>query len=387
LIINSSMILAFAMLGPLVVSVLLGVLSLPIPAEMLVYILVLFMILMLNMKTNSFKAIFLKNKVAMYSYIFVLLMVIFIPISISNKIAYEKMAIFIYLIISKVLIISLINFQYIIANYLKFLKHIKNFSLMILFAYFIFFHLGFTEYFNEDGRIYLIGTGNPIWFARYVADLTFVIIFYSFFTKKINISFLFALLLGISLLLEAGSRGPFLSLFLISTYAFIKLNPSKKKIIYFFLAFSLIFIAPFIVPKILDFNIFSIYARLDLYQKSIYYILDNPFGYGFGSFGLLYTGEDVRFYPHNIILEVFVELGIIGMFMFILLIYHGFKSHSTTNIFFYLFLIAFINAQFSGDLASNSYMFVYLFLSVLYKRYERRHYYEALSLHNGKYIQ
>jgi len=40
------------------------------------------------------------------------------------------------------------------------------------------------------------------------------------------------------------------------------------------------------------------------------------FGHGIGSYGLLDIGQDVRHYPHNILLEIFVELGLIGITIF-----------------------------------------------------------------------
>ncbi len=42
------------------------------------------------------------------------------------------------------------------------------------------------------------------------------------------------------------------------------------------------------------------------------------FGFGIGSFGILYKGVDIRAYPHNIFLEAWFEVGIIAMFLFIL---------------------------------------------------------------------
>ena len=32
-------------------------------------------------------------------------------------------------------------------------------------------------------------------------------------------------------------------------------------------------------------------------------------GYGLGSWGFLYTGKDMKLYPHNILLEAWIELG------------------------------------------------------------------------------
>ena len=39
-------------------------------------------------------------------------------------------------------------------------------------------------------------------------------------------------------------------------------------------------------------------------------------GNGIGSFGLLYTGEDIREYPHNVFLEIWFELGVFALLNF-----------------------------------------------------------------------
>ncbi len=39
-------------------------------------------------------------------------------------------------------------------------------------------------------------------------------------------------------------------------------------------------------------------------------------GYGIGSFGIITRGEDVNLFPHNIILEIWFELGLVGLLIF-----------------------------------------------------------------------
>jgi hypothetical protein len=64
----------------------------------------------------------------------------------------------------------------------------------------------------------------------------------------------------------------------------------------------------------------SVDARVDQIKFSIDTIFSNfhsfLLGFGFGSFGTMYTGDDVRLYPHNILLEVWFELGAIGLIIF-----------------------------------------------------------------------
>lgn len=65
----------------------------------------------------------------------------------------------------------------------------------------------------------------------------------------------------------------------------------------------------------------QIHFSLDMISADVESFL---YGYGVGSFGVLKTGEDVRAYPHNFILEIQFEHGIIGtllLLIFILLIF------------------------------------------------------------------
>ncbi|SFM57088.1 O-antigen ligase [Nitrosomonas nitrosa] len=50
------------------------------------------------------------------------------------------------------------------------------------------------------------------------------------------------------------------------------------------------------------------------------------FGHGVGSFGIEYFGFDERAYPHNIFLELLVELGLIGFLLFMIPLCFGFIS-------------------------------------------------------------
>jgi hypothetical protein len=46
------------------------------------------------------------------------------------------------------------------------------------------------------------------------------------------------------------------------------------------------------------------------------------FGYGIGSFGIEYLKVDIRYHPHNIVLEFLFELGLIGLTLFLIYIYY-----------------------------------------------------------------
>jgi len=64
----------------------------------------------------------------------------------------------------------------------------------------------------------------------------------------------------------------------------------------------------------------SIGERYEHFRFTSNYIFDNffdfLFGQGVGSYGILFKGFDVRFYPHNIVLELLFEFGLIGLLLF-----------------------------------------------------------------------
>ncbi len=74
----------------------------------------------------------------------------------------------------------------------------------------------------------------------------------------------------------------------------------------------------------------SILERITEVSYSFEKIFENAanflFGSGIGSFGILYEGLDERNYPHNVVLEIWFELGLIGVILFILLLLAYFKK-------------------------------------------------------------
>ena len=244
--------------------------------------------------------------------------------------------------------------------------------------------MGFTE--SNDGseaRVYLVGIGNPIWFSRFVADFLILIVFYMVYRKRVSYFYVLCLLLGFSLLISSGSRGPILSLLMSIGLLIYGMYPAKRKWLWFMFLFIVVPLIPLVVKAVSEFNIYSLIARLEYIKRSIDFIVVNPLGYGFGSFGILVKGEEIRAYPHNIIFEIFVELGFLGLIVFLFLINRGFRSYFSDNLFFYLFVASLLNAQFSGDLASNAYLFLFLFLSINFSKARRSC--GSLPLRYGKY--
>jgi O-Antigen ligase len=98
--------------------------------------------------------------------------------------------------------------------------------------------------------------------------------------------------------------------------------------------------------------------------------LDEPiWGHGIGSFPLIAIQFDMRLYPHNIIFELLVELGLIGCIFFLCILATGFYSlynaraenRAAYNLLVLMLVLnTLINAFLSGDFNDNRALFCML---------------------------
>ena len=86
--------------------------------------------------------------------------------------------------------------------------------------------------------------------------------------------------------------------------------------------------------------------------QGINYFLSSPInGIGYGRYSFM---GDYGQYPHNMIVELLCETGIIGLlFFFALLIYHIKKSWHFSEYYVFLLLVFFIRSMASGGLDTN----------------------------------
>lgn len=115
----------------------------------------------------------------------------------------------------------------------------------------------------------------------------------------------------------------------------------------------------------------SAIERLYLYQEAIRLWLDSPIlGVGTGGFGLATTGIDERLYPHNIILELGAETGLVGVLIFVIMVWAGFSvgsnglrnrtgfGRTTARYLLAAGCFALVNAMISGDINDNRLLFM-----------------------------
>lgn len=233
----------------------------------------------------------------------------------------------------------------------------KNFSLISIFIASSMFYFGFAM--DVDGKFTVIGVDNSIWFGRYVAIILLVLLL----TFKGNNKYLHIILiiLAISLLYKSGARGPMLGVLV--TVILLRLNRFMIVTISLGMLLLLIMIGinfSFNVNTLLlSMNDFSSIARIDYYQFVINQFLEIPlWGYGYGSYGLLYLGDDVVFYPHNLLLEVLYEMGLISLLFIIYMIASSLKRARNSEVLRAVLIFVLINSMVSGDIPGNFGLFV-----------------------------
>ncbi len=186
------------------------------------------------------------------------------------------------------------------------------------------------------------------------------------FRNQLKSNFDLKVVLPIFLLVISSARGP-LIFFIITMLLFFlfKIKSLKLRIRNTNLVFGgIIALVIFATPlRNLFFNLFqrtfnrfyvmfnsdsggaSISGRLDFLSFSFDSITEGPirllFGSGIGSFMFLYTGNDGRGYPHNILIESLFELGVLGFlilssFLFFIFFY---KTKKVTSKLILIFLI------------------------------------------------
>jgi hypothetical protein len=176
-----------------------------------------------------------------------------------------------------------------------------------------------------------------------------------------------ALLLSLFSLILAGTRTPVVAIFFVLVLHIVR----AKGIKYLFPFVLVVFISlaagfTYSSNYLFDLNFYSVYKRIEFVTRSLSVDWEPFKGLGLGSFGIAMLGEDKTFYPHNLIVEIIFETGLIGLFLFIMLATSFVRSFSGT-IFEYLTVYYFLLSLTSGDIPGNNVLFILLFSSVIFK--------------------
>ena len=249
--------------------------------------------------------------------------------------------------------------------------------------------MNFKELASYHMRLSLVG--NPIGVGRIFSVLSLISIISLFYEKNKykKIFHYLCVVLGLIITISTNSRGPFFALIIsIIIYLFFFTKVKKSKIVYALVLISFLFAILFtLLPESLVsryklmggkevhisenqpsvFNTFII--RENYIKKSLTYLQENTekliFGVGLGGFSYIITNRDIISYPHNIFVEIILELGLLGLILFILpflfllndfiLTKNKINENEYSQITFWIILtvLFLLNAQVSGDINDN----------------------------------
>tara|TARA_Y100000385_G_scaffold290653_1_gene364754 strand:- start:2319 stop:3482 length:1164 start_codon:yes stop_codon:yes gene_type:complete len=354
--------LLFIVLTP-ILSIIFELTSIPVPAYLFISFVSLILIIgQLNLTTFSLKI----SKFNLLHFIYIIYFFIaFYSLYeyYSFKAPLKKMINIFYVIIipfSIILFSSIISKPTINLNFknleVLYLKYFKYSLFVFLIIYFLFREI------QVDGRYILAGLNNPIWVSRYIGGGFVIFLLYVLINKKINYTNAFLGLFFFLCLINSGSRGPLISA-IITIFVFLFKNKIKSKKLFIVSIITILF---FIVYTFMDEYLssskgYSIYDRINSLSLVFENIL-NLKGNGLASFGRYFYGEDINYYPHNLVAELFFEFGLIGLLIALFLIYVVLKSYSYSLIGYFC-LYAFFNSFISGDIPGNSPLFISLIMA------------------------
>lgn len=250
------------------------------------------------------------------------------------------------------------------------------------------FYIGSSDGWHQVTMIN-VGCFDPIWLSRGFGffALTFLILFHISNASIKKIVFLIFALLLTYLIFRSGARGPGLAI--VSTvmfyYGVLFKGSIVKRMGILLAGLLLLFVVYIVSPQEVQDRYkeiigtrtkqSSITGREGNYRSAYYCFLDNPVvGIGTGGYASYENPSRGMFgvrggkgYPHNIILEVAAEFGVLGLILLMLFLYLNFriifhvaKTHSQITkdncllIWGILvFIFDLVNSMVSGDLATN----------------------------------
>lgn len=226
---------------------------------------------------------------------------------------------------------------------------------------------------------------NPIWIARFCCETALLMCIAN--VKKIKKSYILALILIIMVAFATGSRGPIISLAIILMYYFFVVKKYRVNVNRVVSAGLLVLGIAVVVVIMLTgsssllssrFSFKSMFVsspgyRMDRYIYTIRQIVKAPINaQGLGSWGTNYWNQVPYFpwwyvaegkgadYPHNIILELWYESGVLAVIAFAMVIWFAYKKckfGQENKIWIILWCVLLLNiaySMFSGDVVSGN---------------------------------
>lgn len=361
----------------------------PIDFTLLIFFLTLLAIAY-KLLSRKYKINF-SNKYVFFYFIFIFILLISNLYTLSPSSGLEKSIRF--LVFNTFLFIGGISLGYNKHCRIRVLKilHTMIFIYSLVYLYYLKDMIGmnFQELAKYHMRLSLVG--NPISVGRIFSLLVLLSLISLHYTKNtlMRVYHILCVLLGLLVTLSTNSRGPLFALIIsIVLYLVLFSGIDKKKVLMMILFFIILFMMAFsLLPETFvsryelvgekevhiseeSIRVFSTSKIRERYiNKSLQFLSNNEdkiiYGIGVGGFSYLLANKQDRLYPHNIIMEIMIELGIIGLMLFLfpfLFILSDFfkirekidKKNYREIIFWVMLTIIFLlNAQVSGDINDN----------------------------------
>ncbi len=219
---------------------------------------------------------------------------------------------------------------------------------------------------SETGRVSVAGVDNPIWISRFFGmNLLIMLLGHDWGRKKLV--FILSVVACLWGLILSGSRTPLIAL--VAVLSIYMVRRYNFTLVFCFLLFMIgvyLLGVAFSNNYIFDVNFYSVYHRIEYFTKAIATNWDPLIGFGLGAFGPVILGEDVMFYPHNLVIEIIFEMGLIGGALFFIL-FILFVRKFSGSIFDYLFIYYLMLSMASGDMPGNNFVFILFFCSYIFK--------------------
>jgi len=306
------------------------------------------------------------------------------------------------IITSTVINVVFIVLVYLIAHEIdigKFVSFSVIINVLMVCAYLVFNANLILTYLRLSHRLESLSLPNPIWVARFVGD-TILLAWMQYWctkTKKARKIAIISLIPLLIMLLISGSKGPVVAIAIATLYYWVfKTTNSNGKIKLIFGLILLLAVA-FCAVTFLDFSRINGYFRFDSifdlrrgsrlhsYFYALAMIPKSIFkGYGLGSWGIMYYGEDSYYYPHNIVLEILFESGLIAFIPFMVMYIRFFVNNKIKTIpyayvmscmtVYYLVCSLFSGGLMSGN--KNVFIFWVVTLTTLKERTQKYNMYK-----------
>jgi len=355
--------LIFVLLAPVFFSVLFGLIGLSIPASIFSYCVSILLSSLMLLYRNPILS-FSNVRIEYIALLFFCLAVIFSHVySISPKFKGQKLIWFIGMVFMPAVLVFAYSIfyrdEYDLIALKRYFVIASLISLLLYTAVLIFDPIK-----DDSGRVAVAGLENTIYFAQ-AYGLNVLIVLISGRLVLSKTCHLPVIVACSYFLFSIGSRGPILALLVTLTYLFLRFI-NLRSLLRLLLALLILVVFMFFVSDsyIFETNYYSIYHRVEIITQAINKIsLSNLesllFGVGIGGSGIYFLGEDVEFYPHNLILEIIIEYGVVGLVLFISAVMPSFlrrRDMFLSACFVYVLCLS----MFSGDLVSNSLVFIFL---------------------------